>query len=146
MFKENREERLDQDKINNILFEKIGTKTGLKEIIKQLIRNKLGEAQGKRSLNSPQDQIIQRSQGSPLEQLLESNQASTLEELLESNGRRNFSEKPIERPVSFLDKLSAIYVQTTEAPESIEIYDDYEEKLVAEEEYEQGLESLFGSD
>ena len=145
VFEESRDKQLDQDEINNILSEKIGTKTGLKEIIKQLIRNKLKEAQVKRSPNSPLDQLIQRSQDSPLDQLLESNQGSALEELLISNGRRKFSEKPIERPVSFLDKLSAIYVPTAEAPESIEFYDDYEEKVVAEEEYEPELESFFSS-
>eukprot|EP00091_Calanus_sinicus_P025570 TRINITY_DN9810_c0_g1_i1.p1 TRINITY_DN9810_c0_g1~~TRINITY_DN9810_c0_g1_i1.p1 ORF type:complete len:168 (-),score=42.99 TRINITY_DN9810_c0_g1_i1:385-888(-) len=52
VFQESREERLDQDEINEILKEKIGTKTGLKEIIKQLIRNKLEEAhsEGTKSL------------------------------------------------------------------------------------------------
>ena len=114
------EEKLEQNEIKDILTEKVGTKSGLKEIIKQLIKNKL------ETLN-----------------VEISEEESPLELLLGSSERRETFIKPTDRPASFLDRLSAIYNPTTEAPEQFIYSDDYEEN--PEEDKEKGLESLFSS-
>jgi len=114
--------QLDQNEISNILTQQIGTKSRLKEIIKHLIKNKIEE-----SKDESNEKLIQSG-----------DEKSNNFDARIKNPSNN------EQPVSFLYKLSAIYIPTKEAPESFKLDTDYEEK--ADGEYEQELVSFFGDD
>jgi len=96
-----------QEEISNILTDNIASKEGIKEIIKHLLRAKIEEAK------------VEKSEKSVLEQLLQSSQ-------------RISSDSHREKPVSFLDQLSAIYRP-----------DDYNDELEIEKnEYEYDYKDL----
>jgi len=99
-----------QEEISNILTDNIASKEGIKEIIKHLLRAKIEEAK------------VEKSEKSVLEQLLQSSQ-----------GHR-------EKPVSFLDQLSAVYRPDTETDVSINDYND--ELEIEENEYEYDYKDL----
>jgi len=132
VFENKWEPQLDQNEINNILTERIGTKSGLKEIIKHLIKNKIEESK------------TESDERSPLEQLIQSVRKSSTQKKFNVFDASKNDPSDYKQPISFLDKLSAIYMPTKEAPESLDLYTDYEEKV--DEEYEKELESFFGAD
>merc|ERR1712128_49635 len=132
VFENKWEPQLDQNEISNILTERIGTKSGLKEIIKHLIKNKIEESK------------TESDERSPLEQLIQSvRKLSTQKQFKVFDASKN-DPSDYKQPISFLDKLSAIYMPTKEATESLDLYTDYEEKV--DEAYEKELESFFGAD
>jgi len=104
-----------QEEISNILTDNIASKEGIKEIIKHLLRAKIEEAK------------VEKSEKSVLEQLLQSSQ-------------RISSDSHREKPVSFLDQLSAVYRPDTETDVSINDYND--ELEVEENEYEYDYKDL----
>jgi len=104
-----------QEEISNILTDNIASKEGIKEIIKHLLRAKIEEAK------------IEKSEKSVLEQLLQSSQ-------------RISSDSHREKPVSFLDQLSAVYRPDTESDVSINDYND--ELEIEENEYEYDYKDL----
>jgi len=127
VFENKWEPQLDQNEINNILTERIGTKSGLKEIIKHLIKNKIEESKTESD-----------------EQLIQSVRKSSTQKHFNVFDASKNDPSDYKQPISFLDKLSAIYMPTKEAPESLDLYTDYEEKV--DEAYEKELESFFGAD
>jgi len=127
VFENKWEPQLDQNEISNILTERIGTKSGLKEIIKHLIKNKIEESKTESD-----------------EQLIQSVRKSSTQKHFNVFDASKNDPSDYKQPISFLDKLSAIYMPTKEAPESLDLYTDYEEKV--DEAYEKELESFFGAD
>jgi len=123
------EEKLGQGEISDILTEEITRKDGLKEILKHLIRTKIKEANNERNENSALENLLKNSQ-IPIREV-------SLLELIESK-ESNESE---EKPVSFLDKLSAIYVLTTETPEHSDAFEEIENEYEYEYDY-QNLDSF----
>jgi len=121
-------QQLEKEEITNILTDNIRTKDGLKEIIKHLLKTKIEEANVVKHKKSALDQLVQNTKGLSLAD----DQESSFSQLFGSQRR----EESNQRPVSFLDKLSAIYSPTTETSVPIEVYSDEEEQEENEYEYD----------
>ena len=97
------QDRLARDQpgdISDILTQEITRKDGLKEILKHLIRTKITEANNEINENSAFKNILKNSQIP--------------------------SKESEDKSGSFLDKLSALYVPTTETPEHRDVFEEIE--------------------
>jgi len=126
VYHDNRAERLDQNEISNILTETAGTKSGLKEIIKQLLTKKIED--------------FKKSE----------NEKLRLEEFFNKEDDYSFDITPVnrKRPVSFLDKLSAIYKPEEETRENTYSEENYflEDNQEYESPYLSTEDSFFDAD
>ena len=93
-------DKLGQGEISDILTQEIARKDGLKEILKHLIRTKITEANNEINENSAFKNILKNSQIP--------------------------SKESEDKSGSFLDKLSALYVPTTETPEHRDVFEEIE--------------------